>query len=245
MKQSKSLLQKPVFWVAILAIGIVGFVMTSPEEVKTSGMTAKRSRTSTKVAKGEDAFTKADEKAEFKPVNTEAKNAFVPVVARTNGISGAQQLENSVPADFAGGEANWIYTGNAEYDGVRQALIENRTTGDAVFLRRGQKWKNAYVVEISEYSVVLRGPSGTRTLGIAIEEPTFSTRSVASNSNSSSRSRERGGSGGSVSPMNPGQLPGTLPGTFSQGGGFDPNSVTVVPEIVPVPGNFELPDGDN
>lgn len=245
MTQNKSLLQRPIFWVAIVAIGIVGFVMTAPEEAKIVPMTAKRKGPTTKAARGEDQFTKADEKAEFKPVNSEAKNAFVPVVARTNGISGAQQLENAIPADFAGGEANWIYTGNAEYDGVRQALIENRSTGDAVFLKRGQKWKNAYVVEISEYSVVMRGPSGTRTLGIAVEEPTLSSKSVASNSNPSSRSRDRGGSGSSVSPMSPGQLPGTLPGTFSQDGAFDPNSASVVPEIVPVPGNFELPDGDN
>jgi hypothetical protein len=71
--------------------------------------------------------------------------------------SAAAQV-NYVPAEFAGGEQGWIYTGSAEIDGVLQALLENRTTGDSVFLRIGDTWKGISVEEITEESLILASP---------------------------------------------------------------------------------------
>ena len=179
MANNSSLFKKPVFWVGVVGLAVAGFVMSDSEAAPTGVTSKKASKKKQTTKKSDNAFTIEDEKAIFKPVNDTAKNAFVPIVARHSGIGSADGLANVVPADMTGGETNWVYTGTAETDGVPVALVENRTTGDAVFLKRGERWKSAYVVQISEYSVILRGPSGTRTLGLVDETLQRSGTSVA------------------------------------------------------------------
>lgn len=171
--------KKPVFWVAVVGLGVAAFALTEPDATKPSSPTKKVAKKRSSIKKTGALFTEEDEKASFKPVNDQARNAFVPIVARHTGIGSGDGLANAIPSDMTGGEGNWVYTGTAETDGVRVALIENRSTGDAVFLKRGERWKSAYVVSISEYSVILRGPAGTRTLGLVDETLQRSGSAVA------------------------------------------------------------------
>lgn len=180
MSSNKSLFQKPVFWVAVAGLGIAAFVMTEPDAAPKSVNAKKSTKKKPTSKKSEVVFTEEDEKATFAPVNSEGKNTFVPIVARHSGIGSADGQANAIPTDMTGGEGNWVYTGTAESDGARVALIENRTTGDAVFLRRGERWKSAFVVSVSEYSIILRGPGGTRTLGLVDESLKVAGSSVAS-----------------------------------------------------------------
>jgi hypothetical protein len=154
----------PIFWVAIGGLAIAAFVLTTPPEATAPT----RSKVATKKAATKanaGPFTEADTRAKFTPVNDPLKNAFRPVVAqRSASIGFSSGPMNAVPAEFAGGEGSWIYTGSAEIDGVPVALIENRSTNDGVFLKAGERWKSLVVRRITPNSVVLLGPSGTVTL---------------------------------------------------------------------------------
>ncbi len=179
MKSKTTFLQKPIFLVGVALVFVMAFVLTQPDAAKVVSSKSKPMAKKKTSLKSEVVFTKEDELANFKPVNSSAKNSFVPVVARHSGVGSADGLANAIPVDMTGGEANWVYTGTADTDGVRVALIENRSTGDAVFLKRGERWKSAIVLSISEYSVILKGPGGTRTLGLVDEELKTTGSSVA------------------------------------------------------------------
>jgi hypothetical protein len=179
MASNKSWLQKPITWIVIAGIGVAAFALTEPEPTKSSGIKALSKKKSSSKS-GDSQFTKEDYEAVFKPVNDKPKNSFVPIVARHGGIGSADGLANAIPIDMTGGEPNWIYTGSAETDGVPTALIENRTSGDAVFLKRGERWKSSFVERITPYSVVLRGPNGTKTLGLVDEDTSSKTIARAS-----------------------------------------------------------------
>lgn len=174
-----SLIKKPIFWVATVGLGTAGFVLTSPEEGVAPKAKAPRTSKSA-VAKKGSTFTKEDEEASFKPLNVTFKNSFRPVVIRSSGGFGSGEgAANMIPPDFAGGSTGWVYTGSAEIDGAPSALLENRSTGDGVFLRAGERWKSASVVKITPTSVIMDGPSGTKTFTLVDESLRSST--VAAN----------------------------------------------------------------
>ena len=179
MASNKTMFQRPVFWIAVTCLGVVAFAVSGPEPTKpkTGAKTTAKKKPVQRV--GDVVFTKEDETASFNAVNDSPRNAFVPIVARHGGIGSGDGLANAIPTDMTGGESNWVYTGTATTDGVAVALIENRTTGDAVFLKRGERWKSAYVLRISEYSVIMSGPSGTHTLGLVDENLKTGSSSLA------------------------------------------------------------------
>lgn len=228
-----SLIKKPVFWVSILAVGAAGWVLTTPEEsaAKATGPKTTRKKTSTK--KTVVQFTDADFEANFKPLNSELKNAFVPLVARkTGGFGNGDGAANVIPADFTGGDSGWVYTGNAEIDGSSMALLENRTTGEGVFLKAGERWKSAAVSKILTDAVVMTGPSGTKTFTLVTEEP---------------RMARNGFNPASVNV--PAGLRGQINGQNGQGGrnqgGFNRNgqAFQVLPEAGGGGGVFTVPSG--
>lgn len=229
MAAKKTLFQQPIFWVGSAGVLIAAFVLTEPEATAPKSTTKKSSTSKKSAKKVDDEFTKEDEKAEFKRVNEAPKNSFVPVVARHSGIGSADGMANSIPTEMTGGQDNWVYTGTAESDGVRVALVENRTTGDATFLKRGERWKSAVVVSVTEYSVILRGPSGTRTFGLVDEEVKTSSSSVARSSNND------------FAPARvtvPSALPGNFgPGRFSNNFGGGPGQTQGLEALPTFPGN--------
>lgn len=180
MANKKSWVQKPITWIAIGGLGLAAFVMTEPEQpsASTAKSSSKKKKSTAKATEAQ--FTQEDFDAVFKPVNDKPKNSFVPIVARHSGIGSAEGLANAIPVEMTGGEPNWVYTGSAETDGVPMALIENRTSGEAVFLKRGERWKSAFVQQITPFSVVMRGPNGTKTLGLVDEDT--SSKSLARSS---------------------------------------------------------------
>jgi len=173
-----SILRKPIFWVGVLAIGGIGYMATEGEAKKPSAAPKLVTRKAS-TSKKSSTFTDEDRRAQFAPVNITFKNAFQPIVARKSGGFGSGEgSANGLPTDFTGGVAGWIYTGSAEIDGVAMALLENRSTGEGVFLKAGERWKSAAVVSIYPDSVVMRGPSGTKTFAVVNDVP--NTRSSTS-----------------------------------------------------------------
>ncbi len=137
---------------------VAAWVMTSSEP--TAGQKS-RSIPRPKAAKAAG-FTEEDYSAKFDRLNEPPRDAFMPVVARSGGSAIGP---NVVPAEFAGGEVDWVFTGRFVEDGVPRALVENKSSGEWVFLGAGQSWKSCSVQSIGPDSLTLQGRSGrTATL---------------------------------------------------------------------------------
>ncbi len=124
--------------------------------------------------KTDDTYRPEDYTAKFPPVNVTPRDAFKPLVAKTTKTLATEQptplAPNGIPAAFAGGDGNWVYTGNAEVNGVPNALLENGSTGDSVFLRPGERWKSLTVSRVTPNLIEVLGPTGqTYTVRIADE----------------------------------------------------------------------------
>jgi hypothetical protein len=155
-----------------VTIGAVAFLMTEPDPIEGKEKTRTQTRSASN-ARAKGPYTDEDYRASFAPLNELAKNAFKPLVARSSGSSGLSgDLEGGIPASFADGDPNWIFTGTAEVDGVMHALLENKSTGEGVFLRKGERWKRTLISQIGTEAIVFRGPDGSdRTIHIQGNEP--------------------------------------------------------------------------
>ncbi len=156
----------PLVWVGLLATCAVAYVMLSPSDAP-APTTAKPKKRTTKDA---SLFTEADYKAAkspFAPVTVAAVDAFNPLVKKTikpvlaGPMVTAGETKGMVPTKFTGGEADWYYTGCPEADGIKQALLENTTTGESVYVKPGQSFRVARIQSVDVSTVVLVGPDGT------------------------------------------------------------------------------------
>lgn len=219
-----SLLKKPIFWIGIAAVGAIAWVATTPETVeRKSGSGTRVARQKTSKKKSVVQFTQEDQDAKFAPLSAQMKNAFQPIVIRKGGGFGSGDgAANAIPLDFTGGDGGWVYTGTAEIDGSITALLENRTSGDGVFLKAGQRWKSAAVNKILPDAVVMTGPSGTKTFTLVNEES------------------PRMASGYSPAPVNvPPSLRGQIGGRGQNGGFPNGQALQVLPDASG--GNFAAP----
>ncbi len=171
-------LSKPMQYALVGVLAIAAYFLLGPMLFpEAPPRTTKKLPAKKTSKKNVQLYTEEDRTARFDPIVVAAKNSFKPIIARTKktGTSVAAQ-QNNIPSEFAGGEPNWIYTGTAEIHGVPQALLENRSTGDSVFLQVGDTWKGIHVEEITEDSLILASPiTGTeRTLMLPTDDPTAS-----------------------------------------------------------------------
>ncbi len=158
--------KNPVYLIA-LAVGVGAiFVLTSPEEPvkkvsvpKTGQLVAKKQVTD---------LIPADYTTKFPATTATPANVFKPLVAKqgpgTGSGSGAPSAPGGIPAALAAGEGTWVYSGMAVVDGVPTGLVENQTTSDSVFLKRGERWKTCSVIDIKPDQIVLVGPNSTRVV---------------------------------------------------------------------------------
>ncbi len=99
-----------------------------------------------------------DHNSKFDKIDASIKNGFVPLVTKGDGL----HRNGGIPSGWANGEGSWIYTGNMTVDGTPNALLENATNGDGVFLRPGQHWKNLRLISVKDDSIEVEGPGGER-----------------------------------------------------------------------------------
>lgn len=142
---------------ALLGGGAALYVMTTPEDAPRKAAT-KPNATAAKTTKQGD-FTEEDRKAKFDEFGASPRNVFRPIVTKNGGASTAA-APSGIPAAYAGGEANWTYSGMATVDGVPNALLENPSSGESVFVKQGEGWKTSTVSSMSPETLVLRGPNG-------------------------------------------------------------------------------------
>ncbi len=161
---------RPTIYILVGALAVSAFVLTSPPPKSSTAKSPKLARKGE--SKVDDTFTAEDYSARFTRLTATPKNVFRPLVASGGFGSGAVQMPNAIPADFADGEPNWVYTGTAVVDGVPTALVENTTTQDGAFLHHGEKWKLATVAKITPTTLVLAGPGGrTHTMELMVDAP--------------------------------------------------------------------------
>jgi hypothetical protein len=155
-------ISRPVLYTAIGAIAIAAFVLTEGEAPKAPSKKPKVKQ-SGPMAKDRLGFLPEDyEKTPFSPVAFATSNRFQPLVSRTRTSADYALAPDSVPAELAGGDPNWVYTGTAEIDGKPTALLDNRVTGESEFVNQGQRWKRATVSQILPQGLVLATPSGKK-----------------------------------------------------------------------------------
>jgi hypothetical protein len=168
---------KPVLYLAIAALMVIGYLLATPPS------TAKRSPKKTTTVRKPAAssiYTDADRSANFTDKILVSRDAFQPLVVRKSAaLSEALAASGVIPPEFAGGDPNWICTGTAEVDGVRQVLLENKSTSEGVFLRVGERWKSSVVSDVGEDSATLVGPGGiAKTIHVQQEQGADSGESV-------------------------------------------------------------------
>lgn len=109
-----------------------------------------------------DQFRPEDYEAKFASYTTPARSVFAPLVERNAAKTVVNPLTplKGLSLELTGNEAGWNYTGYAEVDGIRQGLLENTSSGNSVFLRVGQKWRNLTVQSITADALEVSGPEG-------------------------------------------------------------------------------------
>lgn len=154
-------LSKPVQYLIVIGLAVAAWLVigpllspNQPTTVSTKKVAKKKPKKST------DIYLPEDRTAHFDNVVAGADNIFKPLVAKspTSRGGGAVSAPNALPAAYAGGEPNWIYTGTADVDGVPCALLENKTTGDSLFLRVGDTWKGSTIQGITDDSLIVMSP---------------------------------------------------------------------------------------
>lgn len=149
---------RPVLYVGIGAVAVAAWFFANGGSTPRSSRTRTATPRSAKAA--QDLFTPEDRTARFAALNEKPRNAFMPVVARSMGSSALGLAANSVPAELAEGDANWVYTGTAIVDEAPTALLENRVSFEGEFVKQGQKWKHATIARIAPGSLTLSSPNG-------------------------------------------------------------------------------------
>jgi hypothetical protein len=121
-------------------------------------------------------YTEADQTAHFARYTGRMRDAFVPGVA-TRGGSGSLFGDGSASNGRAGA---WTLTGINEIDGSLSALVENSTTSDSMFLKKGDRWNGLRVLSVESGAVVFLNALGQQTrLAFAETEPDTTSGPVA------------------------------------------------------------------
>ena len=149
---------RPMMYGAILVVAVAAFVMTTPKDADDRDGPDPR-RAARSAAGPPTGVFDYDYDAEFEQLNESPNNAFMPLVARTSRNSGGI-APNEFPAEYAGGESGWFYTGTVIIDDVPSALVENELTGDGMFLKVGENLKRTTISEIAPTYIVVTGTTG-------------------------------------------------------------------------------------
>jgi hypothetical protein len=152
-------MSRPVMYLLLGTIVVALYLLATPPTSPTKKKTTPRPRVSIQASSVD--YQPVDYTAHFDKPLLVSRDAFNPLVARkSNALAQALAAAGNIPAEFTGGDPNWSCTGSAQVDGLLQVLVENKSTGDGVFLKQGDHWKQAVVAQVMEDGVVLVGPSG-------------------------------------------------------------------------------------
>lgn len=151
---------KPLIYGGIGAIILTAVILNSPEPdggVQAGRQNRGSGRTSSKV---DERFTEDDYNYVVARLNESLKNAFIPLVSREGSGSGSGLMPNELPSSFTDGEPGWLYTGTVEVNGVPSTLLENKVTGDGMYLKVGEKLKRTMITKIAPTYIEVESYTG-------------------------------------------------------------------------------------
>lgn len=154
-------LSRPFMTIAVLSLLVIAFLLLSPPTPSAPVATTRKKPV--KVADAGWDFPPPDPKLHFAKPGRRGRNPFAPLVVADRAVPPPDAEKEDVvqiPAGLAGGEANWAYTGMAEVDGVRMALLENGGSKKSGYVREGETWKKSRIVGISSACIVLADEKG-------------------------------------------------------------------------------------
>jgi hypothetical protein len=174
----------------LLAIGAVVFVYTEPETPAKKSARLRAGTRSTAKADG-SLITEEDLNARFPRYAPPTKDAFRPGVTTGKGTGKPKPVQRIAPLilpppPLKPAEGSlildaWTLTGISVIDGVQTALIENKASGDTVFVKPGSLWKGLRVASIGSGALVFIEPGGkTRrmTFPVPPEEKVIKTATL-------------------------------------------------------------------
>ncbi|AIE87573.1 hypothetical protein [Fimbriimonas ginsengisoli] len=199
---------------SILGLYVVYTLAFPAPPVVATGPTKKR----TKPVATNTLFLPEDKTAKFASFTEPPQNTYRPLIVKQNPLGGKAALNGPIlgfDPKNADGQAGWGYTGYVVLNGQPQGLLENPSTGDALYVQKGDVWKHSTVKELTPEKIVVSGPGGTQTVKLGDVTELKKPSSVVA-----------GGVG--VAPVNPGPaLAGAIgngaPGTGFPNGGFPGN----------------------
>lgn len=109
-------------------------------------------------------YTDADYSAKFEKPPRALRNVFLPLIKshapETGPADSAKEAPLKIPALLAEGDPNWAFTGIAEVDGQRLALLENSASHQSGFVKEGDPWKGAKIRKITPDSLTMEDADG-------------------------------------------------------------------------------------
>ena len=145
-------ISRPVVYSLVGAVVVYAiFFLTQPD----APVTKRRVHMTRVVHAGADAFTQEDLTAHFARYPIGKRNPFLPALLLGKAVANAHTA--------SGGPGGWTLTGINIINGVPNALIENASANDSVFLKPGDGWKGLRVVSIGSDSIVFVNALGQQT----------------------------------------------------------------------------------
>ncbi len=151
---------RPVFWAVLTSVAAVAAFWSDGDAPH--GKTSPRKRSSKSADAGWD-FPASNPALRFAKPHRPARDPFAPLARADHApILAPKEREDlvQIPSSLAGGEGGWAYTGMAEVDGVRMALLENAGTSQSGYVREGEEWKGTRVAGITMACIVLADAKG-------------------------------------------------------------------------------------
>lgn len=218
------LVSRPVgIFVAVSIVGIGVYMYVSAQS--DSGASSKPAALASKANEKPPEYPDEDYSATFDPPDKSAAvhNVFMPVVRNDSGSLGgpgdaatSQRDAMRIPSTVAAGDPNWIFTGYAVINGVRSALLENRSTHHSDFVREGSAWKASRLLRIGSGAVVFDDLAGGQVSVIRFD-PVLAAKA-------DNKAQPDDG----LKPLNPATLQGPIgPGPGPAGGPSGPGRVRV------------------
>ena len=107
-------------------------------------------------------FPVAETAIRFEKPKGAIRNIFAPLIGDEKEAAKTDQDKlMKIPANLAAGEADWAYTGLAEVNGVKMALLENPSNHQGGYVKEGETWKKSRVEHITLESITIAGVDGS------------------------------------------------------------------------------------
>lgn len=156
-------LSRPTVYGLLVVVAAAALWYSSDEPAKPAKKAPIKPGAASTQEKPKTDYTDADYMATFQKPEGKGRDLFQPLIrSRTASLTNAaaQEAPLKIPALLAEGDPNWAFTGIAEVDGQRLALLENSASHQSGFVKEGDPWKGAKIRRITPDSLTMEDQDG-------------------------------------------------------------------------------------